>query len=221
MINFLSDYTDFFLFLIGLLLIVGIIYLFFSRRLQGIFISEEEISKLEASNPISKNQILFSKNPQNIDPQTLVKKLSIILLIIIFAGFLLNQFLMWRTGSVGISGEQVLSFGEKLFSISINITKKYAWYGNPRYYLAAILLIWSFRLIFDALHTLLPKVITFNGSILDGLLYVVLFVSLVLLLRKGWRRGSSFSFLLVSGRPASILCSMQYCINPGMCRSLC
>ena len=100
-------------------------------------------------------------------------------------------------------------------------TKKYTWYENPKYYLAAILLIWGFRLIIEALHRLLPRAIMFDGSIVDGLLYVVLFVSVVLFLKKGWRHGSGFSLLLTSGRPGSYLCSVQYCLNPGVCRILC
>lgn len=104
MIN-LSDYNDFFLFLGGLLLIGGIIYFFFSRPLRGIFISDREISRLRATNQLSTIKISFPKI-----------SISVVLLIIIIGGFLLNQFLTWRMDSSGILG--------KLFSISINITKK-------------------------------------------------------------------------------------------------
>ncbi len=101
----ISDYYDFFIFLGGLLLLGGVIYLLFSRYFKGIFISEEAISKLRTSNQLSTPKISFPKI-----------SISVILLIIIIGGFLFNQFLMWRMNSSGILG--------KLFSISINITKK-------------------------------------------------------------------------------------------------
>ena len=122
----LSDYSDFFLFLGSLLMIGGVVYLFFRRSLQNIFISEEAISRLEASKQILAHRILSPKTSKNIDSQALLrskkrdsdsfKKLSVVLLIFIVVGFLFNQFLMWRMGSSGILN--------KLFSISINITKK-------------------------------------------------------------------------------------------------
>lgn len=37
--------------------------------------------------------------------------------------------------------------------------KKFVWYENPKYYLAAILMVWGFRLLLDTLHTLLPRVL--------------------------------------------------------------
>ena len=60
MIN-LSDYTDFYLFLGGSLILGGIIFFFFKRFFQNIFISNEEISKLRASNQISAAKISFPK----------------------------------------------------------------------------------------------------------------------------------------------------------------
>lgn len=98
-----SDYYDFFVFLGGLLVLGVIVYILFRRSLRNIFISEEEISKLRASNQISTNRISFPKI-----------SISAILLVVIIGGFLLNQFLVG--GSAGIFG--------KLFSISINITRK-------------------------------------------------------------------------------------------------
>lgn len=114
MIN-LSDYTDFFIFLGGLLLTAGVVYALFGHRLQSIFISEEAISRLQVSKQISTYRTTYPVF-KNVDSQTLLKKLSVILLIIIIAGFLFNQFLMWKMGSSGII--------DKLFSISINITRK-------------------------------------------------------------------------------------------------
>jgi hypothetical protein len=66
-------------------------------------------------------------------------------------------------------------------------TKKYIWYENPKYYLAATLLVWGLRLVIEASHKLLPTVILFNGSMLDVPLYIALFASLLLLIMKGWR----------------------------------
>lgn len=101
----INDYYDFFIFLGGLLLLGGIIYLLFSRYFKGIFISDEELSKLRASHQIPTSKISFPRI-----------SITVILLVIIIGGFLFNQFLMWRMGSTGILG--------KLFSVSINITKK-------------------------------------------------------------------------------------------------
>lgn len=124
MIN-LADYTDFYIFLGGLILVGGVLYVFLGRRLEKIFIaeqeverliSEEEISRLQVPNQRLTNQILFPRTVKNICSQIIAKKLSVILLIIIVAGFLFNQFLMWKMGSSGILN--------KLFSISINITRK-------------------------------------------------------------------------------------------------
>lgn len=104
MIN-LADYNDFFIFLVGLLIIGGLVYILFGRRLQNVFISDREIQRLKATQQLSTLQITLPKIP-----------ISVILLIIIIGGFLLNQYLMWRMGSSGILS--------KLFSITINITKK-------------------------------------------------------------------------------------------------
>lgn len=60
-------------------------------------------------------------------------------------------------------------------------TQKPVWYENPKYYLAAILLVWGFKLLLNAGHEFIPSLIKFNGSILDGPLVVVLTVSLFLL----------------------------------------
>ncbi|HAZ29830.1 TPA: hypothetical protein DCY43_03775 [candidate division WWE3 bacterium] len=110
----LSDYSDFFLFLGGFLIIGGIIYLLFRRSLQNIFISEEELSKLNTSKELPDIKVPFYASPKN----------NALLLGIIIGGFLFNQFLMWRMGSSGILNGQVISFGKKLFPISIELTKK-------------------------------------------------------------------------------------------------
>lgn len=99
MIN-LSDYTDFFLFLSGLSVIGGITYLLVRWYFQSIFISDDELSKLNRINLKSVPPIQFLPTTLNrIDSQALLKRLSIILLIIIVAGFIYNQFLIWRMGS--------------------------------------------------------------------------------------------------------------------------
>ncbi len=105
MINF-SDYNDFFLFLSGLLIFGVIIYLFFLEQLQKIFISEQEISRLKVSNQPSDAKISLPRI-----------SVSLILLIIIIAGFLFNQFQMWKLN---------LSSQNKQFTINISITKKNA-----------------------------------------------------------------------------------------------
>ncbi len=110
----LSDYSDFFLFLGGFLIIGGIIYLLFRRSLQDIFISEEELSKLTTSKQLPVIKVSFYASPKN----------SILLLVIIIGGFLFNQFLMWRMGSFGILNKQIISFGKNLSPISIELTKK-------------------------------------------------------------------------------------------------
>lgn len=125
MIN-LTDYTDFFLFLGGFLVVGVVIYFFLRRRLQNIFISEEEIVKLEVSKQVSDLRVSSPKISGNATSQVLLqskkydsdsfKKLTVVLFIIIIVGFLFNQFLMWKMGSSGILN--------KLFSISINITRK-------------------------------------------------------------------------------------------------
>lgn len=103
--NQLADYNDFFLFLVGVLILGGIIFLFFPREFYGIFISDEEVSKLRISSKVPDTILSFPKISVNV-----------ILLAIIIGGFLFNQFLMWRVDSSGSLN--------KLFSISINITKK-------------------------------------------------------------------------------------------------
>lgn len=124
MIN-LTDYNDFFLFLGGFLVIVGVIYLLFRHSLQNIFIaeqeaerliSEEEVSKLRISNQVSTPKISFPEKSKNISYQPLTKKLSLMLLVIIIGAFLFNQFLIWRMNSS--------NFLSKLFNINITITKK-------------------------------------------------------------------------------------------------
>lgn len=67
------------------------------------------------------------------------------------------------------------------------IKEKPIWYENPVNYIAAILLLLGFRLIVEALHKLLPTIVTINGSMLDGPLFVILIVSLFLLIKKGRR----------------------------------
>ncbi|HCE30975.1 hypothetical protein A2778_05515 [Candidatus Daviesbacteria bacterium RIFCSPHIGHO2_01_FULL_40_24] len=115
MIN-LTDYNDFFLFLGSVLIIGGILYFLFRHSLQNIFISEEEISKLKISKQAPVTQIIFPISLKNTDSQALMKKLSVILLIVIIGAFLFNQFLMWRMNSSG--------FLSKLFNINITVTKK-------------------------------------------------------------------------------------------------
>lgn len=100
----ISDYYDFIIFLGGLLAASGIVYFFFLRSLQDIFISEEEISKLAALEQINSLKISFPKI-----------SISVILLTVIIGGFLLNQILMWKMNS---------SYFTKPFSISVNITRK-------------------------------------------------------------------------------------------------
>ena len=88
----ISDYYDFFLFL-GVLPILGvIIYLLPLRYPKDIIIPIPKISLPKIS-------------------------ISVILLIIIIGGFLLNQLLMWRLFSFG-------SLEKLLPTITINITKK-------------------------------------------------------------------------------------------------
>ena len=101
----ITDYNDFFLFLGGGLILGSIVYLFFFKHLQNIFISDEEISKLKTSNQVSSAKIPFPKI-----------SISVIFLVIIIGGFLFNQFLMWKMDSSSILN--------KLFSISISITRK-------------------------------------------------------------------------------------------------
>jgi len=105
MISF-TDYGDFFLFLSGLLILVGVTYLFFLKHLSRIFISEEEISKLNISSQASTAKISLPKI-----------SISLVLLIMIIGGFLLNQFLMWKLNS---------SNQNMPFTINVSITKKNA-----------------------------------------------------------------------------------------------
>lgn len=101
----ISDYNDFFLFLGALIILGGIIYLFFRRSLQNIFVSDEEISKLKALSPAPVAKAPFPKISA-----------TVILLVIIMGGFLFNQFLMWRMSSSGILN--------KLLNLTISITRK-------------------------------------------------------------------------------------------------
>lgn len=104
-VTFLADYNDFFRFLGIMLIIGGVLYFFFFRNIQNIFISDEELSKLVASNQLLTTKTFFPKI-----------SISMILLIIIILSFLFNQFFMWKTGtSSGLN---------KLFSINVNITRK-------------------------------------------------------------------------------------------------
>ena len=75
-------------------------------RFKNLFITDEEISKLETTKQIASLQIFLPKI-----------SLAKILLAIIIGGFFLNQFLILRMDS---------SSTLKPFSISINITKKNA-----------------------------------------------------------------------------------------------
>lgn len=110
MVNF-TDYNDFFLFLGGLLVAGSIICFLFRRFLQDIFISEEEIAKLRSSNKVTTYKISFQKTSQ-----LLLKKISLVLLVVIVGVFLLNQFLLWKINSPG--------FWSKLFDINITLTRK-------------------------------------------------------------------------------------------------
>ncbi|PIY80477.1 MAG: hypothetical protein COY80_02730 [Candidatus Pacebacteria bacterium CG_4_10_14_0_8_um_filter_42_14] len=99
MIN-LSDYNEFYLFLGGLSVICGITYLFFRDYLQSVFISDDELSKIDRLNsnyasPISLPRVILYETGTRI----LLKRLSFILLVIIIAGIIFNQFLMFRIGS--------------------------------------------------------------------------------------------------------------------------
>lgn len=113
MIN-LTDYNDFFLFLGILLITGGIIYFFFRRSLQNLFISEEEISKLNDPDQVPTHRVLLPGTFKNLNLR--LSLLSKILLAIIIGGFLFNQVLMWRMNSS--------NFLSKLFNINITITKK-------------------------------------------------------------------------------------------------
>lgn len=75
-------------------------------RFKDLFISDEELSKLEAAKQIATFKIFLPKI-----------SISKILLGIIILGFFFNQFLILRMDSSGTL---------KPFSISINITKKNA-----------------------------------------------------------------------------------------------
>jgi len=98
MIN-LSDYADFFLFLGGLSVVGGITYLLVRGYFQSIFISDDELSKLNRVNLKSAPPMQPTLTPLiRIDSQELLKRLSIILIIIIVTVFIYNQFLIWRMG---------------------------------------------------------------------------------------------------------------------------
>ncbi len=109
----ISYYYDFLITLATSLLIFsgvlilsgGAIYLLFLKFFKNIFISDKEISKLSVSKQIS---------TAGVSPRA--SFVTMVLLVVIIGGFLFNQFLMWRMGSSGNLN--------KLFSISINITKK-------------------------------------------------------------------------------------------------
>lgn len=104
-IPFLSDYSDFFKFLGGGLILGGIVYQFLLKYPQNIFISDEEISKHKN---VQQASVTKTESP----------KISIrtIVFILIIGGFILNQILIWKTVLSGNSS--------KPFSVSINITKK-------------------------------------------------------------------------------------------------
>ena len=93
MIN-LNDYTDFFLFTGALTIVGSIVYLFFRRNFQNIFISDEEMAGLKLA---SRKSIPHIQQIM-VEPQALLKKLPIVLVIIIILGFIFNQFLTWRIG---------------------------------------------------------------------------------------------------------------------------
>jgi len=101
-----SDYSNFFRFLGGGLVLSGLIRVFFSRYLSEVFMSEDEISKIKTPTKSSFTKKSFPKIT-----------VSLILLIIIIAGFLFNQFQMWKLN---------LSNQNKQFTINISITKKNA-----------------------------------------------------------------------------------------------
>ena len=100
--NVLADYYDFFLFLGGVFAVGGIICLSLRRNTKGIFISEEEVAKLKTSGQATNFKISF--------PKISVKAA---LLIVIVAGFLLNQILILK-----------VSPNNYFPTININITKK-------------------------------------------------------------------------------------------------
>lgn len=115
MIN-LSDYTDFFIFAGGLLIIVGITYFVFRNKFSEVFISEEEIPEPEVSTHAPTVEISLSESSENTVSSPLVRKIGSILLAIIIGGFLLNQYLMWKLNSAG--------FSDKPFDINISVSKK-------------------------------------------------------------------------------------------------
>lgn len=115
MIN-LGDYSDFYIFLGGLLVVGGIVYFFIRNKFNDIFISEEEIPEPEVSKLFPVVEVLFPADSKDTVPSPLFKKIGSILLAIIIGGFLLNQFLMWKLNSSGSS--------DKPFDISISVSKK-------------------------------------------------------------------------------------------------
>jgi len=115
MINF-GDYTDFFIFLGGLLILCGIIYFLFRNKFNDIFISEEEMPEPEVSRRAPVVEVMFPTVSKDTVSSPMLKKIGSILLAIIIGGFLLNQFLMWKLNSAGSSG--------KPFDISISVSKK-------------------------------------------------------------------------------------------------
>jgi len=104
--SLISDYSDFSRFLGGGLILGSLASIFFFRHMSKIFISEEEIAKIEAPNRTRPAKKSFPKITA-----------SLILLIIIIGGFLFNQFLTWKLNS---------SSQNKQFTINISISKKNA-----------------------------------------------------------------------------------------------
>ncbi|AHB40134.1 TPA: hypothetical protein DHW62_00395 [candidate division WWE3 bacterium] len=115
MINFI-DYLDFFIFIGGTVILVGILYFFFRDSLKDIFISEDDIAEPEISKRSPVVEILFSEDRKNNPSSALIKKIGAVFIAIIIGGFVLNQFLMWKMTSSAIS--------ERPFDINISISKK-------------------------------------------------------------------------------------------------
>lgn len=104
-IPFFSDYSDFFKFLGGGMILGGIVYQLLLKYPQNIFISNEEASEHKKIEQIS-------------IPKTAPSRISVktAMFILIIGGFILNQILIWRTV---LSGNL-----SKPFSVSINIKRK-------------------------------------------------------------------------------------------------
>lgn len=104
MIN-LADYKDFLLFIGGLLVAGGAIYLVFHRRLRNIFISQAEVSRLQDLSRTQKRGISLpgssggparTLNSEPAKNPSMPWRVDKILLAIIIGGFLVNQFLMFK-----------------------------------------------------------------------------------------------------------------------------